>query len=57
MKSEDAVVELRTFNLDRVKLGIFCDASIGNVRNGGSQGGFIIFVFDEEFQQVRALKV
>ena len=32
--------------LQQLKIHLFCDASFGNVKNGGSQGGHIIFITD-----------
>ena len=48
IKSEDVEIEFRSLKLDKVRLVVFCDASYGNLRDGGSQGGFIIFLFDGE---------
>ena len=34
-------------NLDKIKIVGFCDASFGNLDDGGSQGGYIIFLVGE----------
>ena len=46
LKQQNVVIRYSPLKLDKLKLVVFSDASYGNLRNGGSQGGFIIFLSD-----------
>ena len=35
-------------NVSSIRLGVYCDASYANLR-GGSQAGYMIFLYDESF--------
>ena len=48
IKSEDVKIDFKPLNLEKVKLIVYCDASYGNLRDGGSQGGSIVFLYDGE---------
>ena len=48
IKGEHVSIEFRPLKLEKLKLVVFCDASYGNLRDGGSQAGSLIFLFDGE---------
>ena len=48
LKSDDVEISFKPLNTENAKLVVFADASYGNLRDGGSQGGSIIFLYDGE---------
>ena len=49
MKSETVLIRYKPIDIGKAKLVVFSDASYGNLRDGGSQGGSIIFLYDGKF--------
>ena len=47
MKQENVLIKYRPLKVDKLKIKVFADASYGNLKDGGSQGGSIIFLSDE----------
>ena len=47
VKSTQNKVKFTKLNVSSIRLGVYCDASYANLRDGGSQAGYIIFFYDE----------
>ena len=47
MKSDKVSLKFRCLDLSSIELITYADASYGNLPNGGSQGGYIIFLCDK----------
>ena len=47
LKSSNAWITIPKINLSHLQVSAFSDASFGNLANGGSQIGYVIFIHDE----------
>ena len=47
MKSDKVSLKFRCLHMSSIELIVYADASYGNLPNGGSQGGYIIFLCDK----------
>ena len=47
LKNNKFALKYSSLNLDSAKIVVFCDASYGNLADGSSQGGHIVFMSDE----------
>ena len=50
LKSSDVVIKYPCLDLKSTNIHVYADASYGNLPNGGSQGGHIIFLVDKRGQ-------
>ena len=46
IKNDSLKIKFVKFDLSNVKLAVYYDASFANLKDGGSQGGFIILLYD-----------
>ena len=49
VKSTQNKVKFIKLNVSSIRLGVYCDARYANLRDGGSQAGYMIFLYDESF--------
>ena len=49
LKSRDVFLKFKALDLNTVRIAVFSDASYGNLTGGGSQIGYLIFLYDKNF--------